>query len=127
MAAIAELDVLIVDDHEGMRTLLRAILARAGAGQIREAANAEAALTLLEERPAALILADHMMPGMDGTAFAQRVRGDAELASAKIIMITGRAEACCAEEASAAGVDALLVKPVTPRALIETIERVLSG
>ena len=126
MTAIGALDILIVDDHEGMRTLLRTMLERAGAMHIREAANAEAALAALEQRPAELILVDNMMPGMDGMALTQRARSDPRLGRARIIMITGRAEGRTADEARAMGADALLVKPVTSRALIETIELVLA-
>jgi CheY-like chemotaxis protein len=126
MTAIGVLDILIVDDHEGMRTLLRTMLERAGAAHIRLATDAETALAALNERPADLILADNMMPGMDGMALTQHVRGDPRLGGAKIIMITGRAEGRAADEARAAGADALLVKPVTARALIETIELVLA-
>ncbi len=126
MGAIAELEILIVDDHEGMRALLRKVLERAGAERVREAASAADALALLAEQPAQLILADHMMPGMDGMAFVRHVRASAG-SSARIIMITGRAEAAIAEAAQAAGVDALLVKPVAPSDLIAAIERVFAA
>ncbi len=125
MAAIAELDILIIDDHEAMRTLLTTVLKRAGAENVREAANATMALTALSERPAALILVDQNMPGMDGTTFVAQARADGCVA--RIVMITGHADGRHTEAAMAAGVDALLVKPVTPRALIETLERVLSA
>ena len=121
MAAIAALEILIVDDHEGMRTLLATVLARAGAERVRQAASGAEALTLLQERAAALILADHMMPEMDGLAFTERARASGS--DAQIIMITGRAEPGFAEAAAAAGANAVLVKPVSPRALIEAIER----
>lgn len=120
MAAIAALDILIVDDHAGMRALLSTVLARAGAERVRQAASGAEALALLEERPAALILADQMMPEMDGIAFTEQVR--AEGSDARIIMITGRAEPRYAEAAAAAGANAVLVKPISPRALIEAIE-----
>jgi two-component system chemotaxis response regulator CheY len=125
MAAIADLDILIVDDHEAMRTLLRTVLLRAGALNVREAPNAATALTLLAERPVALMLVDQSMPGMDGTALVARARADGCIA--RIVMITGHADGRHTEAAMAAGVDALLVKPVTPRALIETLERVLGA
>ena len=124
MNAIAALDILIVDDHEGMRTLLTTILARFGAARIRQAASGAAALAMLEAEPAALILTDHMMPEMDGIALTERVR--ARDSKARIIMITGRAEPRYAEAAAAAGANAVLVKPVSPRSLIEAIERVFS-
>jgi two-component system, chemotaxis family, chemotaxis protein CheY len=126
MGAIAELEILIVDDHEGMRALLRKVLERAGAVCVREATSAADALALLAERPAQLILADHMMPGMDGMAFVRHVRASAD-GAVRIVMITGRAEPAIAAEAQSAGVDALLVKPVAPSALIAAIERAFAA
>lgn len=125
MALIGDLDILIIDDHEAMRTLLRTVLTRAGARAVREAANGAAALAQLAERSASLILVDQSMPGMDGTAFVQQARANGS--TAHIVMITGHADGRHTDAAVAAGVDALLVKPVTPRALIETLERVLAA
>jgi two-component system chemotaxis response regulator CheY len=127
MDAIAALDILIVDDHEAMRTLLRKVLERAGAANIRDAASGADALALLAERPAALILADQSMPGMDGTAFVARVRADPVLAGARIVMITGRVDAASAAAATAAGADAVLVKPIAPRDLLSALNRVLAA
>src|SRR5574338_769902 len=120
MAAIADLDVLIVDDHAGMRALLSTVLRRAGAEYVREATGGAEALALLRERPAALILVDHMMPGMDGAAFTRQARESG--CGARILVITGHAQPHYAETAKAAGANGLLVKPVSPRALIEAIE-----
>ncbi|MEZ6022805.1 MAG: response regulator [Hyphomonadaceae bacterium] len=121
MAAIAGLDILIVDDHEAMRAILERSLSRAGAQKIRQAAAGPQALELLAERPADLILADHRMPGMDGHAFIAAVRADDALSHARILMITGSSEACVAAAARAAGADAVLVKPVAPSALMGAI------
>jgi two-component system chemotaxis response regulator CheY len=118
MADLAGLDVLIVDDHEPMRALLRKVLERAGVAAIREAARGADALALLQARPAHLILVDLNMPAMSGAEFLTRVRSVG--GAARIVMITGDARA------AAPGADALLVKPVSPRDLLATIERVLS-
>lgn len=125
MTDVAALDVLIVDDHDAMRVLLRKVLERAGVSAVRDAPGGAAGLTLLAERPANLILVDQNMPQMDGAAFVTRVRADAS--AAKIIMITGHGEASYAEAALAAGADAVLVKPISPSVLLSTIERVLAA
>jgi CheY-like chemotaxis protein len=123
MPGPAELDVLIVDDHEAMRTLLRTVLRRAGVALLRDAASGAAGLALLDERRADLVLVDHSMPDMDGAAVTARIKqADPQT---KVIMITGHGEARYAEAARAAGADEVLVKPVAPRALLEAIERVL--
>lgn len=118
----ADLDVLIVDDHEGMRTLLTRVLVRVGVQRVRQAANGADALAALSVRPASLVLVDRNMPGMSGLAFVTAVRADAALAHARIIMISGDVSAEHREAARAAGVDVVLEKPISPRDLLSAIE-----
>jgi CheY-like chemotaxis protein len=118
------LDVLIVDDHEAMRLLLRKVLERAGAVRVRDAANGAAGLAMQQEAAANLVLVDQMMPVMDGVMLTARLRKLTP--NAKIIMITGHAEGRYADAARAAGADDVLVKPVAPSALIAAIERVFA-
>ncbi len=118
----ADLDVLIVDDHEGMRVLLTRVLVRVGVQRVRQAASAAAALEALSERPASLVLVDRNMPGMDGLAFVSAIRADTALASARIIMISGVSSAQHRQEARVAGADAVLEKPVSPKTLLDAIE-----
>ena len=70
--------VLVVDDDPVIRTLVRAICEDEGA-RVREAANGEEALRLLDEASASVIVLDLTMPVMNGPAFAckLRERGDA--------------------------------------------------
>ena len=108
----ADLDVLIVDDHEAMRTLLARVLAKLGVVRIRTAESGAAALATLARQPATLILADRNMPGMDGLAFVEAVRADAASHAAKIIIVSGNTGSEHIAAAHAAGADAVLVKPV---------------
>jgi CheY-like chemotaxis protein len=124
MADIRTLNVLIVDDHEAMRALLRKVLERAGVASVRDAENGADGLALLEQAPANLIIADITMPGMDGLAFATRVRAGSS--QARIVLLTGRTDAATAEAARAVGVDLLLTKPVAPSALLEALNRLLA-
>src|SRR5688572_17467137 len=118
---LADLDVLVVDDHEAMRAVLTRVLNAAGVTKVRTAADAPAALALLGERPADVIVADRNMPDMDGLTFIAAVRSDPALAGARVVMLSGHADAAHAEAARAAGVDAVLVKPVSPRELMAAI------
>lgn len=109
---LADLDALIVDDHEAMRTLLARVLSKAGVERVRTAASGAEAMAALSERPATLILADRNMPGMDGLTFVTAVRADPALSAAKVIIVSGTAGAEHTAAARAAGADAVLVKPV---------------
>lgn len=119
------LSVLIIDDHEAMRALLRKVLDRSGIADVRDAADGAAALALLAERGADLVLVDQTMPGMDGITFVESAR--AAGSQARIVMITGRGDARTNDAARAAGADAVLVKPVLLRDLLDTIETLFAA
>jgi DNA-binding NarL/FixJ family response regulator len=122
--AAQDLDVLIVDDHEGMRAMLRKMLERAGVGAVREAPSGADGLVLLAALDADLVLCDQTMPEMDGLSFLRAAR--AAGSQARAIVISGRDDAGFADMARAAGADAVLVKPVSPRDVLAAIERVLA-
>jgi len=122
----ADLDVLIVDDHDGMRALMRKVLERAGAGAVRDAANGEDALGLLASRPANLVMCDYSMPGMSGVELVRALRADAALSGLRIVMLTGHSSAAIADAARAAGAHAVLVKPVAPSALLAAIAGIMA-
>lgn len=126
MAGIETLDILIVDDHEPMRAMLRKVLERAGVAHIREAARGDDALALLKRRGADLILVDQTMPGMDGLSLAAIVRAGATGAQTRIVLLTGRTDAAAREAARNAGVDAVLEKPIAPRDLLVALNDVLA-
>jgi len=117
------LDVLIVEDHEAMRTLLTRALTAAGAVHVRAAEDADAALALLRERPATLILADQNMPGKSGLDFIAAVRAEARFGRPHIVLISGGAHD---EAGRAAGADLVLQKPVSPRELIAALNALIS-
>jgi two-component system chemotaxis response regulator CheY len=123
---LADLDVLIVDDHEAMRTLISRVLARAGVERVRTAASGAEALAALKTRPATLVLADQNMPGMDGLAFIAAVRADSAFGAPRIVVVSGQTSAEHMEAARAAGADAVLVKPVSPRDLLQTINELFA-
>lgn len=120
-----DLDVLIVDDHEAMRAMLARVMEAAGATRVREASRGEQGLELQAQAPAHLILVDSGMPGLDGLGFINAVRGDARYGTPCIVMITGRADPDLADAAHAAGANAVMVKPVSPRDLISKVQDLL--
>lgn len=68
-------DVLIVDDDDDIRLLLRALFEQRG-WQVDEAANGEDGVALTQERSYDAMVVDHSMPGMTGAEVVARVRGD---------------------------------------------------
>ncbi len=121
-AAFADLDILAVDDNAGMRALLERVLTAAGA-TVRSAASGAEALAHMEERVAHIVLCDQTMPSMSGIELTRRLRA-AYGADPVIVILSGHNDVA---DARAAGVDDLLMKPISPRFLLERIEALLSA
>ena len=115
--------ILVVEDDEVSRELMRMALERQGYG-VTTAEDGIAGYELaLRERPD-LIVTDIRMPAADGTHLVRRVRDTTEIASTPILVTTGygTGDATCA---LTQGADAYEPKPVDPARLLETVRRLL--
>jgi DNA-binding response OmpR family regulator len=103
--------VLVVDDDEANRMLLRDPLETHGY-EIIEAENGEQALQEVEQRPPDVILLDVMMPQMDGFEVCRRLKKDARTAHIPILIVTALSERMERMMGIAAGASDFLTKPV---------------
>ena len=103
--------VLVVDDDEANRTLLRDPLEAHGY-EIIEAENGEQALQKVEQRPPDVILLDVMMPRMDGFEVCRRLKKDPGTAHIPILIVTALSERMERMMGIAAGASDFLSKPV---------------
>ena len=106
--------ILIVEDDESMRRLLSVQLERTY--DVREACDGRAALRLLEGESVDLIVADVMMPGMNGYDFVREVRRMG--LSTPVIMATAKQDFDDKREGFAAGADDYMTKPLQPEELL---------
>lgn len=83
-------NVLIVDDTEDSRRLIRRILQAQGNYHLREAADGRLALELARQDPPDLIILDLMMPEVDGFAVLDGLRADPITASIPVIVVTAK-------------------------------------
>jgi two-component system response regulator ResD len=113
--------ILVVDDEERIRRLLRMYLEKEGY-TIEEAEDGESALRLGTEQDFDLILLDLMLPGMDGIEVCERIR---QLKSTPIIMLTAKGEEINRVQGFEAGADDYVVKPFSPREVIYRVKAVL--
>ncbi|HKY30124.1 MAG TPA: response regulator [Pyrinomonadaceae bacterium] len=120
----SSLTVLIVEDAEDSRYLMRLELEQLGYVVI-EAENGERAVQLaLQERPD-IILMDLTLPVMDGLAATARIRSHAEMPNIPIIAVTAHLETDFRSGAKASGFDAYVTKPIDIAWLSELIKGLL--
>jgi two-component system cell cycle response regulator DivK len=116
--------ILVVEDQEDNRRILRDLFASAGYDLI-EAESGEQALAALGAQRPDLILMDIQLPVMDGYEATRRIRSDPELRSIPIIAVTSYALAGDEAKALAAGCNAYVTKPYSPRALLAKVREYL--
>jgi len=120
--------VLVVDDNEASREIMAEMQRFFGldVGTAASGAAALAALQAATDSPYDLVLMDWHMPGMNGDEAAQRIHGDTSLPrQPKIVMVTAYGREDVMKLSEQAGVDAFLIKPVSPSTLLDTILSVL--
>ena len=112
--------VLVVDDEEGVRSLLSRWLESSGY-RVLMATSADAALEVFEHETPALMLCDIRMPGHDGMWLAARVRQD--FPETAVVMSSGVQDSHAAEECLRQGVVEYLTKPFGSERLREAVSR----
>ena len=117
--------VLVVDDHQEIRTVLREVLSIDG-WDVEEAPDGPTGLEMARARLPGVILLDLSMPGMTGLQVLKELRADPETAALRVIVLTGHGELEC-QEARAGGADECLQKPFETSALLELIEQLFPG
>jgi len=116
--------LLIVDDEDGVRALVRMTLDN-GDYQIIEASEGLEALDLAREHRPDLILLDVMLPDLSGMDVCRKIKDDPDLASTTVIMLTARAQTSDLGDAEEAGADGYFTKPFSTIALTRKVESIL--
>lgn len=117
--------IVIVEDSEAGRELLREYVQGWGY-EVIEAADGKEALRKITETPPDLVLCDVQMPELDGYAVIQSLRQDARFAKLPVIALTAYAMRGDKEKALAAGFDSHQSKPIEAESLQADIERLLT-
>lgn len=123
---VAPLTVLVVDDDDDCRMLLRDAIAecgRAGDVQVIEARDGHEAMEYLRQSPASpnLIYLDVEMPRLDGMATLREIRSDPRLRGVPVVMMTGVADDAQMSQAAAAGANSYTLKPACGDEFLRTV------
>ena len=108
--------VLIVDDDDMIRRLVRTVL-EADEYDVVEARNGDIALELANEAHPAVVLLDIMMPGIDGVEVCRRL----DHTAVKVIILTARDDPSLEDACREAGADAFLTKPFSSVELLDLV------
>jgi DNA-binding response OmpR family regulator len=113
--------ILVVDDEEDIRGLVRALLERAG-HQVSEAPNGRAGLRELYTAPPDLVVLDVTMPDLDGWATLERIR---EVTDVPVLMLTARDTEVERVRGLTGGADDYVVKPFGRQELVARVDALL--
>jgi two-component system cell cycle response regulator DivK len=116
--------VLVVEDQEDNRRILRDLLTSAGYESIEIDAG-EGAPALAQTQLPDLILMDIQLPGIDGYEATRRIKANPALRRIPVIAVTSYALSGDEIKASEAGCDGYVTKPFSPRALLAKIREYL--
>jgi len=117
---------VIADDNTYMRRIIRTILHSLGVRDVYEAEDGAVALELIESQQPDILIADWVMPVIDGIELVQFIRNPhGSSPFLPIIMLTGHTEKGKIQEARDAGVTEFLAKPISATALCERIQNVV--
>jgi two-component system cell cycle response regulator DivK len=117
--------ILVIEDQEDNRQILRDLLGTAGFDMIEAADGQEGVAAATKERPD-LILMDIQLPIMDGYEATRRIKAIPELKAIPIIAVTSYALSGDEAKAMAAGCDAYVTKPYSPRQLLAKVKEYLA-
>ena len=116
--------ILVVEDQADNRRILRDMLGNAGY-ELIEAESGEEALIAVEAQPPDLILMDIQLPVMDGYEATRRIKSHPGMKEIPIIAVTSYALSGDEGKARAAGCNAYVTKPFSPRALLAKVREFL--
>src|SRR5580698_5862129 len=124
---IQQLSLLVVDDNQFMRNLVRGLLGNIGVKKIYEASDGIAGLEMIREVSPDIVILDWEMPLLNGPELVRIVRspGVFPIPDIPIIMLTGHRERWRVIESLNLGVNEFLCKPVSAKALKERLISIL--
>ena len=116
--------ILVVEDTEDNRQIMRDLLSNAGYELVEAVTGEDGVAAAARERPD-LILMDIQLPVMDGYEATRRIKADPATQAIPVIAVTSYALSGDEEKARAAGCDGYVAKPFSPRQLLAKVREYL--
>jgi two-component system alkaline phosphatase synthesis response regulator PhoP len=121
---MAKQKILVVDDEEDIRELVRLHLAREGY-EVLECGAGEEALRLSQTTVPELIVLDLMLPGIDGLTVCRKLKADPRTAHIPVVILTAKGEEADVVAGLEVGADDYVVKPFSGKVLAARVRRLL--
>jgi len=118
--------ILVVEDHDGTRVLLRKTLKTAGFKTIIEASCGDEALERMRLSPVRIVICDYHMQEMNGLQLHQKMQENQALADIPFLLVSADEHLSLTLAAARAGVD-LLIKPFPPEVLLKSVVRAIGA
>jgi two-component system chemotaxis response regulator CheY len=123
---LGETSLLVVDDTPIIRGIISGILEPLGLRNILQASNGVEAWSTMESNPVDVVVADWLMPGVNGLELLKKMREDERFAATPFIMITGVPDKQVVVEAMKLNVTDFMIKPIDGSVLKQKILKALS-
>ncbi|MFW0777406.1 MAG: response regulator [Rickettsiales bacterium] len=119
--------ILVIDDYNTMRRIVRNLLKQLGFDNVDEAADGAEAFAKLQEKPFSLVISDWNMEPMSGMELLKKVRADEKLKGLPFIMVTAESKPENVIAAKQAGVSNYIVKPFNAETLKTKMSSVIGA
>lgn len=125
MSDLSTLKFLIVDDFSTMRRIVRNLLKELGYANAEEADDGAAALSRLKAGGIDFVVSDINMPNVNGFELLEAIRGNEQMKSLPVLMVTAEARKEDIVRAAQLGASGYIVKPFTKATLEEKLGKIL--
>jgi two-component system chemotaxis response regulator CheY len=119
------LSVLVVDDNDTTRAMLRGILRHEGADVVAEAKDGPSAIAACQKFKPKLVCLDVLMPNSNGVDVLKEIRG--EQPEIRVLMITGSADRETVKAAIQGGASGYVVKPFNAARVVDAVRQALAA
>lgn len=126
MSLDANMQILVADDFQSMRNLIKGILLQIGFKRIHEANDGKEAWEKLVSNNISLVISDWNMPNMTGIELLRKVRQSEQFKDLPFLMVTAEGVKDNVIEALQSGVSGYIVKPFSPAAMRDKIQKIFA-
>lgn len=120
----SDLKVVIVDDSDFSRSLIRKMLVEEGINVIGEANGAEAALQVIKSKSPNVVITDIVMPEISGIELTEKINQNFD--DIAVIVVSSLSQEHIVLEAIGAGASDFIAKPIQKQQLIDSLEKIIS-